>query len=164
MINAKELRPGNLVMLNNPKYWPQKTGATMMVTSVYPKHYEEHRWCISMLDIFNLPFKVADPWIFAGSIDEINQFEKFVDPMLLTGDWLYKLGFKDNGFDRKENPKYIKHWEEGQVCLFSIGNSFYLDDGKHYEPELKYIHTLQNCYQILTQGKELVLTIKNIDK
>lgn len=122
MIKAQELRIGNYVKLNNPEYWPQKQGNIMMVTGLDPKrHNENFDWSVSMLDIYNLPFKVSDLWVFAGSIDEISQYTKYIEPIQITEEWLIKLGFKKDSIQHRDNTLTENVYKKGNYYIeFSI--------------------------------------------
>lgn len=71
-------------------------------------------------------------------------------PIPLTGEWLIKLGFNKHGRNGGYEVSVHSRDENGVV-------NFGLDDGHHgLEPQLKYVHQLQNLYFALT-GEELTM-------
>lgn len=149
MIKPEELRIGNWVGINNPKSWPEVKGQPLLVTE------------IGLIKAHDFPKSTG-----AVSLEDANrnetysQFNEFIEPIPLTDEWLIKFGFEENGLDKKENKKYRLTWEEGVFDIYRI-SSFYLDDGKHYEPKIEFIHQLQNLYFALT-GTEL--TLKEVER
>jgi hypothetical protein len=88
-------------------------------------------------------------------IETGSDITSFWNPVVLTEEWLLKLGFKDD-----EPHSFINLDEHGVmsiqfdqyrkiISLFSAGAHYYL-------PEIKYVHQLQNLYYSLT-GTELTI-------
>lgn len=85
MIKANELRIGNLVTINNPKYHPSATGKIVQVIGIYPTQgYEnEKSHGVNLEEINQLPNTYYENY---------SQFICFIDPIPLTEEWLLKFG------------------------------------------------------------------------
>ena len=80
-----------------------------------------------------------------------------VTPILLTEEWLLKLGFEIN---KHEINSYKKEINSFFFCINIISGTCYINDGDGYEGadilnKCKHVHQLQNLYFALT-GEELI--------
>ena len=146
-MNPSELRLGNWVTIKNEANWTTLENKPMIVVGL---HYAGE----GAIKLF--PKSSHSISVFNHATKrEYSQFNEFIQPIILTEEWLYKFGFEENGVDKKENEKYRKYWSEGKFDVYKI-ISFYLDNNKSHEPDIKYVHQLQNLYFALT-GEELTL-------
>ena len=101
---------------------------------------------------------VSDKRINAKALPELDRSiykncGELLKPIPLTIEWLMKFGFcwRQN-YDSWVHPKDNK--EETTIDLI-ISKGFYVCDMDH-NPEIKYVHQLQNLYFALT-GEELLI-------
>jgi hypothetical protein len=97
--------------------------------------------------ISNLPARKEMYWLTCK--DMIDTKIIHFNPILLTEDWLLKLGFVKNDFDShyEKGEFYIEVWEKDFVFRW---NDFNIDIN------LNSVHRIQNLYFTLT-GEELTL-------
>ena len=127
-----ELRIGNFVRLNNPKYHPENTGKNFMVDSIKSDD-------VSLIDYENLPAII------------LYQYLKYIEPIELTEEWLLKFGAKWEGdYVFLEINKLIIRTHLPNMKPASIFAYF---DGIKIK-QLKYVHELQNLYYAIN-GTEL---------
>jgi len=128
----KELRIGNFVRLNNPKYHPENTGKNFMIDSIKADD-------VSLIDYENLPSII------------LYQYLKYIEPIELTEEWLLKFGAKWEGdYVFLEINKLIIRTHLPNMKPASIFAYF---DGIKIK-QLKYVHELQNLYYAIN-GTEL---------
>ncbi len=136
-LTAKDLRVGNLVITNNPKYRSQDIGKVACIVAINSlKKYEE-------LDGDALIYHLDNEWK-----DTYGQFLIYLEPIPLTEEWLLRFGF-----EKKEN-----NWK--CLCICNDWTYLYwerlagleLSVNKHSVmlPHIKYVHQLQNLYFALT--------------
>jgi len=134
MINARELRIGNLLQDSNGDIF---SALAFNTSSVWIEYLVEEKERSSTLEL-----------------DIENVF-----PVALTEKWLLRFGFEEN--PNHEHPSFDEY-RLPQDCDFAIGN--YNDeywivdflDQTYGSPEIKYVHQLQNLYFALT-GEELII-------
>ena len=133
MTIAKDLRIGNLVMVDNPKSHPQLNGVILEVTSISETKGidNENTYGVGLKHINQQPYTYYETY---------SQFIEFIQPIKLTEEILLKCGLKRNIhcefmlFEHSEVPILISDtlndWTVDGIC-FSVGL-------------LKYLHQLQN--------------------
>lgn len=137
MINANELRLGNLVILQNKEYRPNESGFIHKVTGItekFGKHADE-------LGNFVVELERQENNIFE---DRYGQYVSYLEPIPLTEDWLIKFGFKDS---QKTEGHLLFNWYSDHIGIKGM-----LGMVKPYK--CRYVHQLQNLYFALT-GEEL---------
>ena len=123
MIQANELRIGNLVLSNNPLYRKDWLGKVLSVLEIKDES-------VSVVAIDELPYA------FTGG-----QFLKYIDPIPLTEEILLKCGFSSpiNGWYTSPN-KTLEFGFNGEGKLILM--DWFL--------EITSLHQLQNLYFALT--------------
>ena len=154
-MKENELRIGNYVTIDNNENWEEIKHIPMVVISI--KYKEEGNYSISV----DMAFE--EDLFYNG----FSQYERFIEPIPLTEEWLVKFGMKlYDGFSEKrviyiEKHKYdtslITYSQKEGIVRFSNGEQ----KGSTLIPHIKHVHQLQNLYHSLT-GKEL--TIKENEK
>lgn len=97
--------------------------------------------------------KVNKPEIFQITTETFHYqyrssfISKYVEPILLTEEWLLKFGFE------KDDTIWIKHPIYG---LLEKNGRFFIELGETGGIYIKYVHQLQNLYFALT-GEELTI-------
>lgn len=122
MIKTKELRVGNYVTINN--------GFEMLVHSIF-QHDTVY------LDFIPPLINEADMW---------EEDFKDINPIQITEDILFKLGFKDKGFG---------DFKKGAIRLSRESKKHFVTNG--FFVEIEYVHQLQNLYFAVT-GEDLVFS------
>jgi len=142
MIQATELRVGNLVMTNNSKYRTNDVGKIACVVSIDSENNFEDKKGTATVYLIDDKYK-----------DTHGQWLHFYEPIPITEEWLFKFGFVD-GHKCEEyhnfiilDPFFIVAYKKNNYHLHVYGK---------FNIEIKYIHQLQNLYFALT-GKELEL-------
>jgi hypothetical protein len=149
-ITAQELKPKNLVTINNTLAWPEMKGVPLMVTGIElltepDEYYPNSTGTVTLLDQVEKK-------------ETYNQFDEFISPIELTEEWLRKAGFwkrdKDSSVwvQAKGNYNYCIH-QTGMKYPFDIRSS---DQFSYYISTPQFLHTLQNAWPILT-GEELTI-------
>ncbi len=125
IINAEELRIGNLVNVflgvgdNGPEYKNVEVHGIMKAVNRYNFYTINHN---------------GEEY----SIEFLNNFE----PIILTKEWILKLGFK----------KFCNDYTKKGIILHTRKRGFII---KKSVPQMNYVHQLQNLYFALT-GEELI--------
>jgi len=141
-MEAKELRIGNYVMLNNPTYHQDIKGKTCVVKGILLKTYESFPKSTGVITIENKGHRR-------------DQLDEFIEPIPLTEEWLLKFGFEVSGhliFISIGNGYSLCYNTHSGICFISAPTSL------NYLPPLKDIHQLQNIYHALT-GEELTAKV-----
>ena len=157
MIQANELRIGNLVTLNNEKYHPRVSGETLMVTAInQTRGFENEKTHGVSLEHTNQKKNTY--------YDSYSQFVCYVEPIALTEEWLLKFGFEKDEYQpnlyklgcfeivyacawNKKTPQYhIAYDSERDIYKNPIWEGF------------DCVHQLQNLYFALT-GEEIEINI-----
>lgn len=136
-MEAKELRIGNCVYVDNKEFHPSLAEKAMVICGI-EKLRDDERGKIALNHI-NEKDNIILP--------AVSQFDQFIKPIKLTEEWLIKFGFEvalnglwdvtENYSMRLEMDNYVRCSTE-PISLI----------------EIKYVHQLQNLYFALT-GKEL---------
>ena len=137
-MTATELRIGNYVTIDNPKYHPNVKGRTLVVLSVQSWREEAS---VSLMHI-----EQEDNYV----IPSLGQLIDFVKPIELNEDWLLKFGFK-----RNETFCFL-HIKSG-LELMNVADKYFrahYRGGKGIEADINYVHQLQNLFFALS-GTEL---------
>ena len=149
-MKIQELRIGNIVMVDNPKYHPRLDGIPLRVTGF------EERVISSRSDhVVRLEHIKQKPNSFYESY---SQFLKFIKPITLTEEILLKCGFEkdDTGVDMFD-PDYAE-WYQMEFPVIGIlcqsSDKKYLFDENTDTLRIQYLHQLQNLFFDLT-GEEL---------
>ena len=127
MIQPEELRIGNLITINNPKYRPNEHGKIAFVSGIKEKtsvHFQDSTHVIEL----------------KGKLFGISQFNEFVDAIPLNEEWLLKM-------PRIEMYDYV---------LRKSGQGLHIELRGVNITTCNYVHEYQNFYYI-TQGSELTL-------
>lgn len=144
-MKTTELRIGNIVTVDNPKYHPQLKGVLLRVTGI-----QEHVISNKIEYYLNLEHinKKANTYYQTYS-----QLIEYIKPISITERWLLDFGFKDKR----------DFYEKGKLSILSANLKDYYPNGRVYynswaimEIQPKYVHQLQNLYFILT-NEELIL-------
>ena len=137
MIQANELRIGNLLRLNNPEHRPDEHGKVLKVVGVTEE--------------YPLVQLVHDP----NRIMSFGQFWHFIDPIPLDESWLRRAGFEKRGMFWK-HPKFmlVQVWKHPEAEGFSMGVK---GDTLIWKPG--HVHVLQNTVFGI-YGTELEFTDK----
>lgn len=131
MIEASELRIGNLVKINNPTYRKNDTGKTFHILKIDSENDSCNGVCID-----DMPYA-----------ESFGQFLKYIEPIPLTEEWFIKLGFQLFGNDDPLDRYWTTNILKGSIEELSL--KYTLSGIK-----IKYVHQLQNLYFALT-GEEL---------
>jgi len=139
-MNTSEIRKGNLVYLDNPKSWKELQNVLMKIKGI--------GYNPTALDGINETITVEKNIIGKYDIySDYNQYAQYIQPIKLTIQWLYELGFKS---DTDETDEFILNG----FRIYEIGNN--LEFANHDFPiKLEFVHQLQNLFFALT-GSELV--------
>ena len=98
------------------------------------------------------PDKTSIEYIKVIAQDLLNT--KFLEPILLTEEWLLKFGFEDNEytFDLIANKKKLSFTWSSRIVSTGYRKGLSMKKYRHIE----YVHQLQNLYFALT-NKELTI-------
>lgn len=141
-----ELRIGNIVTVDNPKYHPQLKGVLLRVIGIRENVIADKiEHCLQLEHVA----KKANTYYQTYS-----QFTEYINPIPLTEQWLLDFGFE---IERE-------HYDKGRLSiLLADNNNDYYKNGRVFykswaimEAQPKYVHQLQNLYFALTQ-EELIL-------
>lgn len=138
MINANELRCGNLVMTNNSKYRSEDVGKIACITQIdSDRYFEEIKGNVSL-------YLIDDKYK-----DTYGQWLIYIEPIPITEQWILNFGFTESETDlRKGN--IIVRFRDNESLIITIIDSVVL-------PKCQYIHELQNLYFALhRQELELI--------
>lgn len=144
-----ELRIGNIVTVDNPKYHPQLKGVLLRVTGIQEQVISNKiEYCVQLEHIN----KKANTYYQTYS-----QFVEYIKPVALTEHWLLDFGFKnENGYYSK--GAFLISLADDASCFFKDGR-VYFNSRVIIENQSKYVHQLQNLYFTLT-GEDLILKEK----
>jgi hypothetical protein len=140
MIDAKELRIGNLIIINDDYYDKSATGKIVCVTKIDSERYhQENKGVVSGYAIDDEYKDINGYWL------------KNIEPIPISEEWLLNLGFVE-GHKCDDYHNFII-LDPFYIVVFK-NNNFYLHINGKFSILVKYIHSLQNLYFALTQ-KEL---------
>lgn len=162
-MEAKELRIGNIVTINNPESWKDLKYIPMRVIGINQclGINDMPTYCVSMMVLDNLKINKYTFQIFS-------QFIEFIEPITLTEEILLKCkGFYEE--EKKESKEHSNYFsigiydykycfsyayfrEDWSVYIEYTDSPFECDDNKKYiiTTGIKYVHQLQNLYYALT--------------
>ena len=144
-MKANELRIGNLVTINNIQCWDMLKNIPVIVTGMNETPaLEKGGWTYS-ISLKQIEKKVNTYFT------TIHQFIQFIEPILLTEEWLIKLGFEIGSDMFEEHTEYEKIVKPG--VSITLSHEFECYQGI-YSQKIQYVHQLQNLYFVLT-GEEL---------
>ncbi len=128
-MKIKHLRIGNIVTINNDS-WAEFKGVPLIVTGVGDK-----------MDTYNY-FPNSTGSVNAETLDKKNdfaQFDEFIEPILLTEDWLLKFGFE----------LFPWGWVlDGILIRWNLKDKYWIELGNGKRIEILYVHTLQNFFAL----------------
>jgi hypothetical protein len=142
-MKANDLMIGDLVTIDNKKYWTELKNIPLEVTGIIQTTDTngQHSHSISLKHINQKPNTYYE---------EYSQFIDYIKPIPIDDKWLLKLGFEfDQTFYNKKPLCLIIGKENIRVC---IEDSTYCIYGK----AIKCVHQLQNLYYVITGGEELI--------
>ena len=145
-IDAKELRIGNLVRVNNPKYHPKLKGVILEVTSISETIDLDRKltYSIGLKHINQKPNTYYETY---------SQFIYFIEPIKLTT----KMLVKNFGFKKRDCWFYVG--ELNELLLRELDLVLCTDDMvisyKNYLHPILTVHHLQNLYASNNNFKEL---------
>lgn len=128
MIQAKDLRIGNLVLSNNPLYRKDWLGKVLSILEIKDES-------VSVVAIDELPYA------FTGG-----QFLKYIDPIPLTEELLLKCGFVVIHIDGSDG--IFRIYNLGAFTYNTNHGWWYLLDKLRFQ--ITSLHQLQNLYYSLT--------------
>jgi len=129
-MEAKELRIGNYVIVDNPKHHPSLKKEVSVITSVSEESVGIQ--CDVELHYY-----------------DIGQRLVFIKPIPLTEEWLIKFGFV---YD--ENTGFFRSVVFGRIYIDNGRHTFCFCNKNGILKVVEYVHQLQNLYFALT-GEEL---------
>jgi hypothetical protein len=147
-MEVKELRIGNIVSINNEKYWPEMKGKALVVNQIAEKIDFNKNWTHAIsLDYIN-----KDKYCYAGAL---GAWIRDVEPIKMNNYWKCRFGLREpigvhnnkfSGLIHVEKGNYVKGiWE------FHIGDILVMC--------FYYVHELQNLYFSLT-GNDFDLSVR----
>ena len=153
-LQAKSLRNGNLVMVNNPVHHPNLKGVVLEVTGINETvNRSRFTHTVSLKHINQKPNTYYETY---------SQFIEYVEPILLTEEILIKAGFEKEHYEYPFPNGSDKFELNEEFCLYGAGAGFqfFVEDEINtntIDVVFKYLHKLQNFYFEL---KEKELEIK----
>lgn len=140
-MKAQDLRIGNLVYVDNEKYWPKLKGIPLEVTGI------SENCDVDGLSTHSISLKYINQKKNTY-YETYSQFIKFIEPIPLTEDSLLKLDFVNHGYEGLE-------WSKDGITIIG-GNDlgFGVKINVRIDLDFEYVHELQNYYQLCTK-KEL---------
>lgn len=146
-MEAKELRIGNYVTVDNQDSWRNLEGVTLIVTGIN-NHMDSQD-----LEFFpDSDGKVS----IKSEYETYGQFSQFIKPIPLTEEWLLKFGFEKEIIDDKFIRKtyyYIDDFEvefHGKRIVFRVENR---DSVMYFAHHTLFVHQLQNLYFVITNNE-----------
>ncbi|MDD4729482.1 MAG: hypothetical protein PHN55_12130 [Dysgonamonadaceae bacterium] len=145
-MKVTELKIGNIVTVDNPKYHPQLKGSLLRVTGIQEQVISNKiEYCVQLEHVNK---KVNTYY------QTYSQFMEYIKPVALTEQWLLDFGFE---VERK-------YYDKGGMSILLVdNNNDYYKNGRVFykswaimDAQPKYVHQLQNLYFTLTQ-EELIL-------
>ena len=136
-MNANDLRLGNIVTINNIFSHEKMLNIPLLVCGI--EKLRENDGGIIKLNYPNYNDNIVIP--------AFSQFDKFINPIPLTEEWLLKAGFKKIGS--------LFYHDSFFACELSSHNELRFEDLDNLY--IKYVHQLQNLYFCFC-GEELVFS------
>ena len=140
-MDATQLRPGNIVTIENPIAWANLKGREMMVIAIQIKTDVDFPKSNGSIGLFDFEDKQT-----------YSQFSEFISGIPLTAELLLdRCGFEPIF----ESKQWMRDKTGFAVKIETDGIYYY---GSSTGPiKLDYLHTLQNLYQPLNRGTELTI-------
>ncbi|MGG5506725.1 MULTISPECIES: hypothetical protein [unclassified Myroides] len=158
MIQASELRLGNLVLVDNQRYHPKLKNVPVIVTGIEKKTLtsdQKQSFPFSDSSIRVMPTK--------GDLKglEIGQLNEFIKPIELTEERLLQCGFRKN--KTRSSVIYFLPIPNLRMEIHAtfFHGQFIIELVNHVLPivtEVRFLHQLQNLYFVLTE-KELEIKL-----
>lgn len=145
-MKIQELRIGNIVMVDNPKYHPRLDGIPLRVTG-----FEECVISSRSDHVVRLEHIKQKPDSFYESY---SQFLKFIKPIPLIEEMLSEFTMKWGTDPQEPNALMVFKNGEFEILKFEDENHFFYSNGRGFHADIIYLHQLQNLYFDLT-GEEL---------
>jgi hypothetical protein len=147
-MEAKDLRIGNIVTIDNNEYLAELKNIPLIVTGIN--------------ETSNIGFPKSSHSISLkshNSFHRYSQFNEFISPIPLTPEILEKCGF--NKEEKKTNRNDIPSgtyqvYDKGHFAFNSIHGWWF--NGKQLDFPPQYLHQLQNLYYFLC-GEELNVSL-----
>jgi len=145
-MDARELRLGNLVIVNNEKSHPNIKDKPLVVTGIAWRECDSFPNSTHSIEVYNKENYMA-----------YSQFNEFIEPIPLTEEWLIRMGFKYNNLGAEFGG--FQHEKLGMSLFYE--DACYIHDSHEGQSggifvNIKSVHSLQNLYYSLT-GQELVI-------
>ena len=131
-MKATELRIGNFLRSNNPKYRPDILGETLVVSGINSEKDNSHFISGTSVSVYRKSNKHKDTF---------GQYLEFLEPIPLTEEWLLKFGFI-----KREDYYFLR----GLKIRFWEGVNIEYKDISIYEVVGFSVNELQNLYFALT--------------
>lgn len=156
-MKTTELRIGNIVTVDNPKYHPQLKSVLLRVVGIQENVIADKIEHCLQLEHIN---KKANTYNQTYS-----QFMEYIKPVALTEQWLLDFGFKENEYG---NMSLFKEFEYLEIMCgrgdfypsYEQPTEFAHEENRVVSlKQIKYVHQLQNLYFALMQ-EELILKTK----
>jgi hypothetical protein len=148
MIQANELRIGNLFYFNNPSAWNNYLNEIVVISKIKNEITEKEK------ETWKYSFGSVSFYLLKDKNETFNQFSQYIKPIPLTEEILLKCGFV-KGFDNfyRKNKSYMI-----EICFFDKG--ILVTNQSVCLSGIKHLHQLQNLYFALT-CKELEINLKS---
>ena len=165
VLNPSELRIGNIVTIDNPRFHPTLKGAPLVITGINKRVYNGEATYDVQLEHIN-----QEPNTY---YDTYSQFMKFVKPIPLTEEILLKCAFQALPYFTVTNSHMISLGRERWLSIGDTENANQMVWLQHIERRnvtdlvcvhnydydgRMALHQLQNLYYSLT-GEELLKDI-----
>lgn len=140
MIQANELRIGNLISVKNEKYHPSLLGVPLEVTGISENVFEnESTFSVSLKHINQEPHTYYPTY---------SQFLKFLQPIPLTPELLENAGFEKYMAGEHNDMEMVGYRKGNFDVYFTEKNTFHFADNRTDVElcEVFYVHQLQNLY------------------
>jgi hypothetical protein len=141
-LTAKDLRVGNLVLTNNPKYRSQDVGKIAYVLNINSE--KEFEGMIGTATIYHLENEWKDTY---------GQFLEYLQPIPLTEELLLKFGFRKESIPVKQNTVLHETYDLNNLHLL---RRIEFNQIWYNNIQVKYVHQLQNLFFSLCE-EELTL-------
>ncbi|NDW19459.1 hypothetical protein D0T53_11140 [Dysgonomonas sp. 216] len=142
-----ELRIGNLVTVDNPKYHPKLKNIPLKIVGMSQRRGLENEitYVVDLVSLNELENIV---------IPLYSQFIKFIKPITLTEDIILNSGFvKDDNIYKNENMPH--YYIEYLFSIYALRYRYWHNASESYMiKQLQYLHQFQNIFFDLTE-KEL---------
>ena len=145
-MKANELRIGNFVTINNPEHWKSLKNIPLVVTAIKDT-CAEFEFSIGLSPMKATPLN----W------QTYAQFNCYIEPILLTEEWILKFGFKKTDCKCECEEDNLEYYEKNKLTICNWGGKGFVMSNAFSHGlriNLIYVHQLQNLYFVLI-GEEL---------